>query len=226
MIFDALKTTLRGDQLPQSKGDMFSAAAGGTSIALSRGRTALFVEALEFCGLPLNKLGDGSRSSQEALMNFNLELAQRVAAAAGATTVTSNKATLKAARGSKKCLVSDVDLTSSSPLCFVAPASSTDWRVVRQAKESNPRRVVIVVNGVRNTMPLDGSMDDFEYAYYLRRLTYGLLLSTGVGRDWKSFLDYRQGKPTYADSYGPTQPTIVEVSSDLQGRAGFMKMRG
>ena len=85
---------------------------------------------------------------------------------------------------------------------------------------------IVLINPTRNTMPLDGSMDAFEYCYYLRRLTYGLLSVSGCGRDWKSWEDYRQARPTLADNYGqsPTGPPIVQVSGDLQERAGYMSM--
>ena len=224
MVFDALGAALSGDSLPKSKGGLFSAAAGATALAAGGGKRQLLVESLEFCGLPLNKLNDGSRGSQEVLTKFNLEMAAKVASAVGATVVVGSSAQLAACKG-KKCLAGEVGKVRGA-LCFAAPASANEWKVIGGIADADPKRAIVVVNGVRNTMPLDGSMVAFQYSFYLRRLTYGLLLCAGVGRDWRSFLDYRKGKPEPADNYGTAMPTIVQVSGDLQGRAGYMKMGG
>ena len=226
MILDVIAATVGGDSLPTSKTGLFSKAAGAAALASAKGKKTLVIEALEFCGLPLNKLNDGSRGSQDVLSRFNVELGQRVSSGiGGATLLVKNKALLSMIKGGKGGLVSDLGTVKGS-VVVVAPASSADWKSLKLAASEDPKRTIVLINPTRNTMPLDGSMDAFEYCYYLRRLTYGLLSVSGCGRDCKSWEGYRQARPTLADNYGqsPTGPPIVQVSGDLQERAGYMSM--
>lgn len=228
MFFDALTAAVSPDgALPKSKNEMFTRAAGAVQLASLKGKKRLLVESIEYSNLPLNKLNDGSRGSQDILDRFNGELGVKVAGAIGATVVGSKSQLAKLKRGQgKQALFSDLSSVSGS-LVVLAPASARDWKAI--ASDSR-KDAIVILNGVRNTAPTDRSMAEFAYAFYLRRLTYGYLFSSGFGAPWKAFASFREAAPKFATDYGSSPPPIekfiIKVSADLQERAGFMKMGG
>mmetsp|Transcript_6776 Transcript_6776/g.19586 ORF Transcript_6776/g.19586 Transcript_6776/m.19586 type:complete len:249 (-) Transcript_6776:555-1301(-) len=218
MIFDAFGAALAGDSaLPKSKGELFSRAAGAAQLAAGSNKR-LMIESTEFSGMALNKLNDGSRSSELALDKFNAEFGRKIASAIGATLVVNSKQQLaKLPGGSKKaCLYSDLDNVRGA-IVALSPASAKQWTALATDER---KEAVVVLNGVRNSAPPFLNMSKFAYAYYLRRLTYGLLFCGGVGRPWKTFRTFNEKAPVPAKDYGKTpariEELLIEASMDLQ----------